>query len=390
MAQSHSRLDLVTSTGSGLAGTVARVPSNAPAACITLADRLYNLRQLKKRLHPTSAMAAIYQLTRAVAHAAGLGIMHGSIHPGCIRLTSSSVHVVLTGWDETDPWLQMKASPLQYASPEQLLRANRAVVQFLASDVWSIGMIFAEVLRGGQLLKPAQSEESHVTVASLFRLFGTPSNSALAVFESEGDAILRRMQPQPWRTLLKGAPVSSHLAHLLDAMLDWNPATREPAVGLLAFPFFEAVHKAEFKYHAVTSSALTSSEVFGLVSRAFASHAKRPPPQTAPQTGLGQPRKRRPKSNRGKQRDAPLDTIAEDPLGEVAWSRSSSSRGSSGTSGRQTPRRPVCSHASQKANSGRSTPTSSDACVSSCTLLPAAQAPKRAAGIWKEAASALS
>ena len=174
-------------------------------------------------------------------------------------------------------------------------------MQFLKSDIWSVGMIFAEVLRGGQLLKPTQSDENHVTVAGLFRLFGTPSNSALAVFELKGDSILRRMQPQPWRTLLKGAPSTSHLAHLLDAMLDWNPATREPAVGLLTFPFFEAVHQAEVKCHAVTSSALTSSEVLGLVSRAFTSHAKRP------------------RSNRGGQRDAPLNTITEDPLGELAW-----------------------------------------------------------------------
>jgi hypothetical protein len=112
-AESKARLDLAR----GLSGTVAfheaPVPSNTPAGYISLADRLLAAKQLRKRLHPASAMAAIYQLTRAVAHAAGLGVMHGSLNPGCIHVMAFSMHIVVVGWDVHDPWVEREGPTLE-------------------------------------------------------------------------------------------------------------------------------------------------------------------------------------------------------------------------------------------------------------------------------------
>ena len=343
---SHSRRDFVPrAQGSDLSGFIAPIPS-AVSIQVSLAYHLLALKQLKTRYHPTGAesLGVIYQLARAAAHAAGLGVCHGSINPTCIQLMTSSLHVVVTGWDQKDPWRLRRDSASEYASPEQMLLADDAVGRYLVSDVWSIGMVFAEILRGEQLVK--HTNDTHLMIVSLFGLLGTPSNAALAAFDAgiSSGSLIRQIRPQPWEKVLKVSRLSSHsnpkaimhLYFLFEAMLDWNPATREPAVGLLTFPFFDPLRSADFKYRSVTSAALTAPEIQGMVAQAFAAYsgqlAKRSLREAALQTA--QPRKRRAASKLNQQRKAPLGPITEDPLGEVAWSRSGSSKASSRVSGK--------------------------------------------------------
>jgi len=72
-------------------------PVASPMRVVSLETRLANLRSSKKRLSPSNTAAVMYQLTRAVAHAAGLGVCHGDITPTCVLLSLPSLHVFLTG-----------------------------------------------------------------------------------------------------------------------------------------------------------------------------------------------------------------------------------------------------------------------------------------------------
>jgi hypothetical protein len=68
-----------------------------PVRVVSLETRLAELRSAQKRISPPSTAAIMYQLTRAVAHAAGLGVCHGDITPSCVLLSVPSMHISLTG-----------------------------------------------------------------------------------------------------------------------------------------------------------------------------------------------------------------------------------------------------------------------------------------------------
>jgi hypothetical protein len=128
-------------------------------------------------------------------------------------------------------------------------------------------------------------------------------------------------------------------------MLDWNPATREPAVSLLSSPYFATSRAESCKYKSVTQCELTTAEINGLISVAFAANASRlraesevatwmsssspQPLSLSPQsdshavTACGvhvqRPRRRSISERRGSATNSRLVTIHEDTLGEVAW-----------------------------------------------------------------------
>jgi hypothetical protein len=58
-------------------------------------------------------------------------------------------------------------------------------------------------------------------------------------------------------------------------MLDWNPATREPAASLLCFPYFDPSRAESCKYKAATQCTATTAEIEAMVSLAFAAYARR-------------------------------------------------------------------------------------------------------------------
>ena len=121
-------------------------------------------------------------------------------------------------------------------------------------------------------------------------------------------------------------------------MLDWNPKTREPAVSLLMFPYYAELRAPVSKHHALTSRALTDSELYGIVGLVFQGHSSQL--QTVGARVSKVVRKPVVRSNRSSKHKrrvndaAALATIEEDPLGEVSWSSigTGSSSNSSGSS----------------------------------------------------------
>jgi hypothetical protein len=218
-----------------------------PSTMITLAAQIKKLHSRKKRLPSTSVNAIMYQLTRAVAHAAGLGVSHGQVTPANVTIRIPPLLVELTGWDA-----EPSQSSWLYSAPELFLSPESVIEEHMKADVWSLGMVLIEALNGTPLVKGRHPIHPHEVLGQTMKAIGTPSDAALAILDPTlgcNSSMWKVLPPKPWReVLLKGIPADVKLTLLLDRMLDWNPATREPAVSLLCFPYFAASRTTSCKY----------------------------------------------------------------------------------------------------------------------------------------------
>jgi serine/threonine protein kinase len=287
--------------------------------------------------------AILYQLTRAIAHANRLGVCHRDACPANIIVQTSSCLTQLTGWDRPS------VSSSLYSAPEVIVSEERVILEHMTADVWSLGMVFIEALRGSPLVKmgPQKPLEPYLVLRDLFKSIGTPSEAALKALgcSSGSNHWHKIIQRRPWKKLLGDSRVDPDCTELLDRMLDWNPATREPAVSLLSSPYFATSRAESCKYKAVTQCELTTAEINGLISVAFAAHASRLRAETEAATWMSssspqptslspesdshtvtacgvhvqRPRRRSISERRGSVTNSRLVTVHEDTLGEVAW-----------------------------------------------------------------------
>ena len=313
-------------------------PATRGAANLSLEALLMKLAARGKRLPKLALNAVMYQLTRAVAHANCLGVCHRDVCPGNVMVQESSYMTELTGWDHPPARL----SP--YSAPELFLSEEPAILEHMKADVWSLGMVFVEGLKGSPLVQedPQKPLLPHLVLAAWFKSIGTPSEAALRILSPSGGwhEVRKIIQRRPWDKLLRLPRTYPDCIELLDRMLDWNPATREPAVSLLSFPYFATTRAETFMYKAVAQCELTTAEIEGIISAVFAAHAsclaaKReaatwissspPEPPTSESLtsdaacGKLRSRRRSISERRGSFTGIHLVTIPEDPLGEVAW-----------------------------------------------------------------------
>jgi serine/threonine protein kinase len=284
--------------------------------------------------------ATMYQLTRAIAHASGLGVCHRDVHPANVMIHVPSLKTELTGWN-----VGPSASSRPYMAPELFLSPECVIMEHMKGDVWSLGMVLIEALKGSPLVKmdPNEPLAVHCVVGRLFKTLGSPSEMALKALDpTAGNYVLDRIiQPQPWWKLLRGCRADPECTHLLDRMLDWNPATREPAASLLCFPYFETSRAESCKSKAVTQFAPTAAEIEGLISVALAASARRAAVEREVASWMSSHEPHRPRESEsrppgiwGMERlrrrppiserrrffsDVRLLTIHEDPLAEVAY-----------------------------------------------------------------------
>ena len=251
---------------------VVPLPPLASDSPISTLERLIVKMSSKKQRIPSDATNAImYQLTRAIAHATGLGVCHLDVRPAKIVYRFPSLLVQLTGWDD-EPTLEPLSCSMPYAAPELFLSPHLSVARHLKADVWSLGMILIELVRGQPLIRADSGTplKSPVAVAQIIRALGTPCETALADLDPDfGAACLRRIvPPMSWKQILKSKPIRppQPLVEILKGMLDWSPAMREPAASLLCSDFFGSSRNTSFKYSSATLQELTASELRGIVS----------------------------------------------------------------------------------------------------------------------------
>lgn len=194
---------------------------------------------------PADVKRLMYQLCKGVAYCHSHGVMHRDLKPqnllldkknGLLKIgdlglsraftvpLKSYTHEVVTLW---------------YRAPEVLLGATHYSTPV---DIWSVGCIFAELVRKKPLF-PGDSELQQLL--HIFRFLGTPHEKMWP-----GVSKLRdwheypQWQPQKLPKLVPNLDTDG--MDLLSRMLQYDPSKRITAKEALHHPYFDNIDKSQF------------------------------------------------------------------------------------------------------------------------------------------------
>ncbi|WVZ88222.1 hypothetical protein U9M48_034766 [Paspalum notatum var. saurae] len=187
----------------------------------------------------------LYQLLKGVAHCHGHGVLHRDLKPqnllvdkekGILKIADlglgraftvpmkSYTHEIVTLW---------------YRAPEVLLGATHYST---GVDMWSVGCIFAEMVRR-QALFPGDSELQQLL--HIFRLLGTPTEE-----QWPGVSGFKDWHEYPqWKpqSLARVVPtLEPEGVDLLSKMLQLDPSNRISAIAAMEHPYFDSLDKSQF------------------------------------------------------------------------------------------------------------------------------------------------
>lgn len=123
---------------------------------------------------------------------------------------------------------------LWYRPPEILMGTD---VYHTSVDIWSVGVIFAELVRGVPLF-PGESEIDQLF--KIFRVRGTPSEKNWPGVEklSSFNAAFPRWHAKTWKSVMPR--LTKVMEHFLSRMLEMRPDLRPSTSQLLRHPYFQS------------------------------------------------------------------------------------------------------------------------------------------------------
>lgn len=152
---------------------------------------------------------------------------------------------------------------INYSAPELSLNLNQ---NFFASDIWSLGCLFFEMVEKRPLFRVNHSLD---LLRSILQCLGSPvDEQQLNFVSSKGTKkwikAQRHSQPKSVTSWMKNLGSDHHLRDLLDRCLRLNPVERITAAEALGHPFFSELYDAEEERQALQNhlSSLDLTKMF--------------------------------------------------------------------------------------------------------------------------------
>jgi len=190
-------------------------------------------------LSPTQVKKYLFQCCSGLAFCHARAFVHGSLRPEHLLLTKDG-QLKISGFGrspvlyDSSVHLTRNTSALWYRSPEALLGWHTAS---FSSDLWSVGVIFAEMASGHPLFSGRSQIDQ---LKRIFRQLGTPTEEIWpGVTElQDWDGSFPKWEKAPYESsLAKNLEPSG--VELLDRFLAHNPENRLTAMESLDHPYFE-------------------------------------------------------------------------------------------------------------------------------------------------------
>lgn len=131
-----------------------------------------------------------------------------------------------------------------YRAPELIMTAYTHYTT--AIDMWSLGVILAELINKGKPLFPGVNSTDQLE--RIVDVCGTPTPEGLAAVRNpKAKELLASMPKRPRKPLSQVLPYADdpQVLSLLESILDFDPAKRPTAAQALAHPYFVSVHDPE-------------------------------------------------------------------------------------------------------------------------------------------------